>query len=129
GRPIGEQQIAEFNSRLVAARALVSDASAKLNRYETVLRTQSAHSSNINTVSAPIDAVGSDALSSPIINNLRQQYLELARRESDYSARFGRDHLAVVNLRNRMRDLRMSILDEVKRLAETSRGELDVAKQ
>jgi len=129
GRPIGEQQIAEFNSRLVAARALVSDASAKLNRYETVLRTQSADSSNINTVSAPIDAVGSDALSSPIINNLRQQYLELARRESDYSARFGRDHLAVVNLRNRMRDLRMSILDEVKRLAETSRGELDVAKQ
>ena len=123
GKPIGDQQIFEFNSRLVAARAQVSDASAKLNRYETILRTQSADSSG----SGAIDAAGSDAL--PIINNLRQQYLELARRESDYSARFGRDHLAVVNLRNRMRDIRMSILDEVKRLAEAARGELEVANQ
>ena len=132
GKPIGDQQIAEFNSRLVAARAQVSDASAKLNRYETILRTQSADSSTIGTIgagSAAIDAAGSDALNSPIINNLRQQYFELARRESEYSARFGRDHLAVVNLRNRMRDIRMSILDEVKRLAEASRGELEVAKQ
>ena len=132
GRSIGEQQIAEFNSRLVAARALVSDASAKLNGYETILRTQSAGSSTIGTIDAgsgAIDAAGSDALNSPIINNLRQQYFELARRESEYSAKFGRDHLAVVNLRNRIRDVRMSILDEVKRLAEASRGELEVAKQ
>ena len=132
GKPIGEQQIAEFNSRLVGARALVSEASAKLNRYETMLRTQSAASSTIGTTDAgsgAIDAAGSDALSSPIINNLRQQYLELGRRESEWSARFGRDHLAVINLRNRMRDVRTSILDEVKRLAEVSRGEFEVAKQ
>jgi exopolysaccharide transport family protein len=124
GKPIGEQQIAEFNSRLVAARALVSEASAKLNRYETILRTQSADSSTIGIID-----VGSDTLNSPIIIKLREQYLELARRESEWSARVGRDHLAVVNLRNRMRDFRMSILDEVKRLAEASRGELEVAKQ
>ena len=87
GKPIGDQQIFEFNSRLVAARAMVSDASAKLNRYETILRTQSADLSG----SGAVDAAGSDAL--PIINNLRQQYLELARRESDYSCHLhGRAH-------------------------------------
>jgi len=124
GKPIGDQQVSELNSRLVAARAQVSDALAKLNRYETMVRTQS-----IDAGSGAIDAAGSDALNSPIINPLRQQYLELARRESDWTARFGRDHLAVVNLRNRIRDVRISILDEVKRLAEASRGELEVAKQ
>ena len=129
GRLIGEQQIAEFNSRLIAARALVSEASAKLNRYETMLRTQSADLSTIGAIDAGSGAIDAAILNSPIINNLRQQYFELARRESDYSARFGRDHLAVVNLRNRMRDMRVSVLDEVKRLAEASRGDLEVAKQ
>jgi succinoglycan biosynthesis transport protein ExoP len=125
GKPIDEQQVTDLNSRLVAARAQTSDALAKLNRYEAILRTNSESASPIGT----LDAGGSDALSSPIINGLRQQYLELARRVSEWSARFGRDHLAVINLRTRMQDLRTSILDEVKRLAETSRGEFEVAKQ
>jgi succinoglycan biosynthesis transport protein ExoP len=125
GRPIDEQQVTDLNSRLVAARAQTSDASARLNRYETILRTNSSDSSSIGT----LDAAGADALSSPIINNLRQQYLELGRRESEWSARFGHNHLAVVSLRTRMRDLRTSILDEVRRLAESSRGEVDVARQ
>jgi exopolysaccharide transport family protein len=125
GKSIDEQQVTDLNSRLVAARAQTSDAMAKLNRYEAILRTNSESASPIGT----LDAGGSDALSNPIINNLRQQYLELARRESEWAPRFGRDHLAVINLRTRMRDLRTSILDEVRRLAETSRGEYEVAKQ
>ena len=68
-------------------------------------------------------------LTSPIITTLRQQYLELARRESEYSARFGADHLSVVNLRTRMQELRSSIFDEVRRLAETTRSDYNVAKQ
>jgi len=125
GKPIDEQQVTELNSRLMAARAQTSDALARLNRYETILRTNSSDSSSIGT----LDASGSDALSNPIINNLRQQYLELARRENEWSARYGNDHLAVVNLRTRMRDIRTSILDEVHRLAETSRSDFEVAKE
>lgn len=125
GKPIDEQQISDLNSRLVAARAQTSDALARLKRYETILRVNSASSSSIGT----LDAAGSDALSSPILNSLRQGYLELSRRESEWSARFGHDHLAVVNLRSRMRDIRNSILDEVRRLSETSRSDYEVAKQ
>jgi polysaccharide biosynthesis transport protein len=125
GKPIDEQQVTELNSRLMAARTQTSDALARLNRYETILRTNSSGSSSIGT----LDAAGADSLSNPIINTLRQEYLELGRRESEWSARFGRDHLAVINLRTRMRDLRTSILDEVRRLAESSRGEFEVAKQ
>jgi succinoglycan biosynthesis transport protein ExoP len=125
GKPIDEQQVSDLNSRLVAARAQTSDALAKLNGYEATLRANSGNSSPIGT----LDAGGSDALTSPIINSLRQQYLELERREREWTPRLGRDHLAVINLRTRMRELRTSILDEVRRYAETSRSEVDVAKQ
>jgi polysaccharide biosynthesis transport protein len=125
GKPIDEQQVSELNSRLVAARAQTSDALAKLNRYETILEANPANSTSIGN----LDAAGADVLSSPIITSLRQQYLELERRVAEWTPRFGRDHAAVVNLRNRMRELRASILDEVKRYAETSRSEFEVGKQ
>jgi exopolysaccharide transport family protein len=124
GRPMDEQQVTDLNGRLVAARAQTSDALARVDRFKTIL-----HQNEGNSANASLDASVSDALSSPIINNLRQQYLELSRRASDWSARFGRNHLAVVNLRTRMRDLRTSILDEVRRLAETARSDYEVAKQ
>lgn len=126
GRSIDEQRVTDLNARLVAARAQTATALAKLDRYEVILR---SNSENKSTSIGTLDAAGPDALSSPIINGLRQQYLELARRETEWSTRFGHNHLAVVDLRNRMRDLRTSIFDEVKRLAEASRSEYEIAKQ
>jgi len=125
GKLMDEQQVTELNSRLVAARAQTSEALARLNQLETILASNSTDSMSIGS----LDASGSEALSNPIINNLRQQYLENARREVEYSARLGKDHLAVVNLRTQMRGMRASILDEVRRLAETNRSDYDVAKQ
>jgi capsular exopolysaccharide synthesis family protein len=125
GKPIDDQQIMDLNSRLIAARTLTAEAAARVNRYQAILNAYSPDSSSIGT----LDAAGPDSVSSPIISNLRQQYLELVRREREWSARFGHDHAAVVNLRAKMRDLRTSILDEVKRLAEAGRSELEIAKQ
>jgi succinoglycan biosynthesis transport protein ExoP len=125
GKLMDEQQVTDLNSRLVAARAQTSEALARLNQLETILASNSADSASIGS----LDASGSEALSNPIINNLRQQYLENARREVEYSVRLGKDHLAVVNLRTQMRGIRASILDEVHRLAETSRSDFEVAKQ
>jgi succinoglycan biosynthesis transport protein ExoP len=125
GKSIDEQQVTELNNRLMASRAQVTETSARLNQYEAILRTNPANLTSMGT----LDAVGSDVSSNPIINGLRQQYLELTRRESEYSTRFGPNHQAVLTLRNRMRDLRSSIFDEVRRLAEISRSDLEVAKQ
>jgi hypothetical protein len=71
----------------------------------------------------------SDPQNNQIINGLHQQYVEYARREREYSARYGSDHLAVVNLRTTMKSIRQSILDEVRRLAEISKSDFDVAKE
>lgn len=125
GKSIDEQPVNDLNARLVAARTQTSDALVKFTRYDAILR---ANATGSSTISAP-DAASADVLQSPIINSLRQQYLELSRREGDWSARFGRDHLAVINLRTRIRDIRTSIIEEVTRLAETSRNELEAARQ
>ncbi|MDA9503233.1 protein tyrosine kinase [Bradyrhizobium sp. CCBAU 11357] len=125
GKLIDEQQITEINNRLAAARAQTSEATAKLARYQTLLAVDPKNPSSIDN----LDAIGTDALNSQIITGLRQQYLELTRREAELAARVGRDHLAVVNVRNRAREFRVSIFDEVRRLAEVSRSEFELAKQ
>jgi exopolysaccharide transport family protein len=126
GKLMDEQQVSDLNSRLVGARAQTSDALTRLNRFQVILR---SNSENANAATASLDAAISDVLTSPIINNLRQQYLDYSRREAEWSGRFGRDHLAVVNLRARMRDIRSSILDEVRRLTEASKSDYEIAKQ
>ena len=43
--------------------------------------------------------------------------------------KYGRDHLAVVNLRNQLREIRNSIFEELKRLGETYKSDYAIAKQ
>ena len=64
-----------------------------------------------------------------MITKLRSQYLELAQRETDWSARYGANHLAVVNLRNQMNEIQSSIRGELQRIAETYKSDFEVAKQ
>src|SRR5262249_50304093 len=75
GKFIDEQQVSELSSRLVSARAQTSDLLTRLSRLEQIIRD-----------GAKLDAPVSDMLASPILTNLRQQYLDLARREAEYSA-------------------------------------------
>jgi polysaccharide biosynthesis transport protein len=126
GKPLDERQVTELSSRVVAARAQTLDALARLNTFEGVL-----HAKDFEAIARNpnLDAAVSDAMSNPIINSLRQQYLENARREEEFTTRFGNDHQAVVNLRARMREARTSILDELRRLAEASRNDYQATKQ
>ncbi|RFB81104.1 AAA family ATPase [Methylovirgula sp. 4M-Z18] len=125
GTPMEEQQMTELNNRLVAARAQTADAAAKLDRYEAVLRANSGDSPSLNA----LDSINTDVLNSPIVTSLRQQYLELTRRESEWSTRLGPSHSAVIELETKIRSTRASIIDEVKRLAATSKNEFEAAKQ
>ena len=43
--------------------------------------------------------------------------------------RYGANHLAVVNVRNQMRELQNSIRDELQRIAETYKSDFEIAKQ
>jgi polysaccharide biosynthesis transport protein len=122
GRLLNEQQLAELNSALVMARAQTAEAQAKLDRVQQILDAESRNPDFDQT------ATVADTLHDDVITRLRQQYLDLAGRESDWSTRYGPDHLAVVNLRNQMGEIRKSIDDELKRIAETYKSDYDIAK-
>jgi succinoglycan biosynthesis transport protein ExoP len=51
------------------------------------------------------------------------------RREADWSVRYGKNHNAVVNLRNQMRDMRRSINDELGRIEESIKSDYELAKK
>lgn len=118
---LGQQQVAELSSQLVIARAHTADARARLDRINSVLKA--------NSPNASFGATVTDTLKSDVVSKLRSQYLELAARESDWSARYGRNHLATVNLRNQMQEIRNAIFDELKRLGETYKSDYEIAKQ
>ena len=120
GQLVDEKQVADLNSRLVAARSHTSDLFARLNRIETII--------GMGTLQDPVDAAFSDALTSTILTGLRQQYLELTRREADWSKQYGKNHSAVVSLRGRIRDIRTSTFEEIKRLSESYKTEYEIAK-
>ena len=121
GKLVNEQQIAELNSQLTVARQKIFEAKAYLDRIDTVIRDGMLDGKSTATVA--------DALSNPVVTQLRTRYLELVNREAEYSRKYGANHLAVVNLRDRVRELRGSILDELKRLRESYLSNYEIAKQ
>jgi succinoglycan biosynthesis transport protein ExoP len=114
---VGQQQIGELNTQLVKMRAGTAEAKARLDRIEEVIN------------SGSVNATVADALKNDVVSKLRSQYFELAFREADWSARYGSGHLAAVNLRSQMEEVRKAIFDEFKRLAETYKSDFEIAKQ
>ena len=117
GRLMSEQQLAEVNSQLILTRAQTAEAKARLDRIQEILRDNGA---------IP-DAGVAEVLRSDVITKLRSEYLSLADRELLWAAKYGSDHLAVVNLRNQMDEIRKSIFDELKRIGGTYRSDYEIA--
>lgn len=117
GRLMNEQQLSEVNSQLVISQAQTSEARARLDRIQKILAQE-----------VP-DATVTDTLKNEVITKLRQQYLELKGRESDWSVRYGKEHLATVHLRNQMFQIRRAIVDELGRIAESYKSDFEIAKQ
>ena len=69
-----------------------------------------------------------DALNNPVITRLRQQYLDDQSKESEWSARYGVDHQAARNLRAEMAALQRAIWDEISRISESYKSELQIAR-
>lgn len=122
GRLINDQQISELSSQLVSATGQKAETKARLEQIDSILKDVSGETSKV-------DAAVGDALRSEIITRLRTQYLDLANREADWSVRFGADHSATVGLRDQMREIKNSMLAELRRIAETYRSDYQVAEQ
>jgi polysaccharide biosynthesis transport protein len=124
GRLLTEQQLAEINSSLTIARSQRAEAQARFERISSILKSDD----NDRNVILNDLATVTDTMQNPVIVKLRQTYLDYAAKESDWSTRYGSSHLAVVNLRNQMREIRRSITDELRRTAEGYKSDFEIAK-
>jgi succinoglycan biosynthesis transport protein ExoP len=115
-RLMNDQQLSEVNSQLILASAATAEAKARLDRINEVM-----------SQDVP-DASVADALSSEVIIKLRQEYLELAQREAIFSQRYGANHLATVNLRTQMQEIRHSIADQMRKIAESYKSDYEIAR-
>ena len=113
---MGSQQLTELSSQLVTARANAAAMLARLQRIEAIMR----------------DGVGggsvTDGLDNKVIVGLRQQYVDDDRRMAELSAKFGKDHVVVRDLRNEMIEVKKSIQGELARIAETYKSDHEVAR-
>src|SRR5580704_8717162 len=123
GALMNEQQLAELNSDLIQARAATAESKARFDRVQQILLSGDVDPDAAST------ATVADTLHNDVITKLREQYLEIEARESLWAAKYGANHLAVVNLRNQMGELRRSIYEELKRTAQTYQSDYEIARK
>jgi polysaccharide biosynthesis transport protein len=116
GRSLDEQQLGEVNTQLVTARAETAKAEARYQRMKTILDGRQ------------MDAVVTEAIGNNIIEQLRSKFVNAAKREADLSAKLGPDHGSVVTARTDMREYERLMFEELGRISELYRSELDIAR-
>jgi succinoglycan biosynthesis transport protein ExoP len=124
GSLINEKELAQMSDKLAAARSQLSDLQIRLQRIEAVRQAYQQ-----DRPASAADENVTEAMNNSIMGGLRSKYLDLVNREADWSSRYGKNHTAVVNLRNQIRDLRKSMRDELGRIEETSKSEYEIAKK
>jgi polysaccharide biosynthesis transport protein len=115
GKLMNEQQVSEINTQLITAHAETAAAKARLERTRDVTKQDIT------------DASVADGLRSEVIIRQREQYLDYAARERIYAERYGVNHLATINLRSQMLEIRRNIDDEMKKIAESAKSDYEIS--
>jgi succinoglycan biosynthesis transport protein ExoP len=115
GQLLVDQRVIDLNAELAKARADVAEAKARLDQIQAVMKED-----------VP-DAAVTDSLNNGVISQLRTQYLDYDRRAHIFASRYGPTHLAVVNLETQKAQLRRSMADELKRIAESYKNNYEIA--
>jgi succinoglycan biosynthesis transport protein ExoP len=113
---VSDQQLSELNSALIVAQSDTAKAEARLQRIQQII------------ASGQSDAIVTDVLGSSISNELRQKYLDASKREAQISARLGSNHVQAVRMRSEMSEYQRLMFEELNRIAESYKSDLDVSK-
>jgi polysaccharide biosynthesis transport protein len=116
GATLKSQEISELNAQLVVERTKGAEAEARLRQVERLLDSPGG-----------ARAV-SKVLQSELIQALREQQAEVDRRGAELAQEYGEKHPTLANIRAEAENLRQKIADEVDRLVQGVRNEVDVAR-
>jgi succinoglycan biosynthesis transport protein ExoP len=113
---LSQQQLAEFNAKLVGAKAEVAEKKTRVDFLASIEK------KGEKLLSYP------DFITSSVLTNLRQQQAAISQREADLAARYEPQHPIVVNIRAERRDVERGIAAETQRLAANIKNEYDLAQ-
>lgn len=116
GALVSDQQLAELNTLMVQAKAETAKSQARHDRIRAIMAT--GHT----------DAVVTDALDSAVISELRKSYMDASKREAEISQSLGADHERAVRLRAEMEQYRRLMFEELGRISESYRSDLEMAQ-
>ncbi|WP_294540080.1 polysaccharide biosynthesis tyrosine autokinase [uncultured Rhodoblastus sp.] len=116
GATLNQEQLAQMNGRLIAARAETGEKKARLDLLQRV----QANGGNISALP--------DVMNSGAIADLRKQENDVSRQEADLLARYSDRHPSVVNLRAQLSDIRRAVAAEIARLTNNIRNEYELAR-
>lgn len=117
GTNLTEQEISNFNQTLAQARAQVAEDQARL---ATARRQLASGSSG--------DDVG-EALSSPVVQKLREQRAEVSGQVADLQGRYGDRHPEMLKAKRQLSDIDSQIQQEIQRLISNLEAKASVSQQ
>lgn len=115
GGLLNEQQLTRLNTELVAVRANVATAKARLDEMTSTLQR-----------GASPDALP-EAMASPVVQRLRDQFAAAARREAALSSQLGPRHPLMADARAQVASTRGQIAAELERVARQAETEFQIA--
>lgn len=117
GTNLTEQEISNYNQTLAQARAQVAEDEARLS---TARRQLAAGSSG--------DDVG-EALSSPVIQQLRAQRAQVSGQVADLQGRYGERHPEMLKAKRQLSDIDVQIEQEIQRIISNLEARASVSRQ
>jgi polysaccharide biosynthesis transport protein len=112
---LGTQQISELNSQITLAEAASTEAAARADEIRNLL-----------TQKGTVDA-SSDVLSSPVIQNLREQQVGASRKISELSATYLPNHPKMVAAQQELISINRNIRSEAAKVVDSLIGQAKVA--
>jgi succinoglycan biosynthesis transport protein ExoP len=116
GALVSDQLLAELNTLMVQAKAETAKSQARYDRIRAIMAMDRT------------DAVVTDALDSDVISGLRRSYMDASKRESEIRESLGPGHEQAVRLRGEMEQYRRLMFEELGRISESYRSDLEMAQ-
>lgn len=115
GGIVSEQQLGKLNIELATARSVAAEAGARMEQARAAARSGTPE-------------LLPEAVKSGLVQKLREQYSQIARREAALSQQLKGRHPVLIDVRSQLKELQAQINNELGRIAASSKGEADIAR-
>lgn len=115
GGIVGEQQLTRLNGELITARAVAAESKARHDQIQDALKTGGGAE------------VIPDAVRSGLVQRLREQYAQVARREAALASQLQPKHPVLIEVRSQLAEVKAQIAAELKRVATASEADFKIA--